>query len=198
MPTPVSPPAGRPALAHPAYELFAAALSLLAIVNVVLYLLIPDPALDTILAVMNGLFSVIFLLDFLYRARHAESFGTYFVRGFGWADLLSCLPVPQLKLLRLFSALWGGPAVAGCRRHAHLGRLRRDGLRREPLRQGSALLSLLLMGVLVLEFGSLLVLHFEQRAPGASIVTGSDALWYTLVTDRTVGCSSCSPSRRPW
>ena len=86
MPTPVSPPAGRPALAHPAYELFAAALSLLAIVNVVLYLLIPDPALDTILAVMNGLFSVIFLLDFLYRARHAESFGTYFVRGFGWAE----------------------------------------------------------------------------------------------------------------
>lgn len=41
------------------------------------------------------------------------------------------------------------------------------------------------MGVLVLEFGSLLVLHFEQRAPGASIVTGSDALWYTLVPDRT-------------
>ncbi len=72
MPTPVSPPAGRPALAHPAYELFAAALSLLAIVNVVLYLLIPDPALDTILAGMNGLFSVIFLLDFLYRARHAS------------------------------------------------------------------------------------------------------------------------------
>ena len=65
-------------------------------------LLIPDPALDTILAGMNGLFSVIFLLDFLYRARPAESFGIYFVRGFGWADLLSCLPVPQLKLLRLF------------------------------------------------------------------------------------------------
>ena len=41
------------------------------------------------------------------------------------------------------------------------------------------------MGVLVLEFGSLLVLHFEQRAPGASIATGSDALWYTLVPDRT-------------
>lgn len=54
--------------------------------NVVLYLLIPDPALDTILAGMNGLFSVIFLLDFLYRARPAESFGIYFVRGFGWAE----------------------------------------------------------------------------------------------------------------
>lgn len=180
MPTPVSPPAGRPALAHPAYELFAAALSLLAIVNVVLYLLIPDPALDTILAVMNGLFSVIFLLDFLYRARHAESFGTYFVRGFGWADLLSCLPVPQLKLLRLFR-LYG----VGRRLRAAGGTLTWAGLRREPA--SSALLSLLLMGVLVLEFGSLLVLHFEQRAPVASIVTGSDALWYTLVTIATVG-----------
>ena len=126
MPTPVSPPAGRPALAHPAYELFAAALSLLAIVNVVLYLLIPDPALDTILAVMNGLFSVIFLLDFLYRARHAESFGTYFVRGFGWADLLSCLPVPQLKLLRLFR-LYG----VGRRLRAAGGTLTWAGLRRE-------------------------------------------------------------------
>ena len=126
MPTPVSPPAGRPALAHPAYELFAAALSLLAIVNVVLYLLIPDPALDTILAVMNGLFSVIFLLDFLYRARPAESFGTYFVRGFGWADLLSCLPVPQLKLLRLFR-LYG----VGRRLRAAGGTLTWAGLRRE-------------------------------------------------------------------
>ena len=94
--------------------------------NVVLYLLIPDPALDTILAVMNGLFSVIFLLDFLYRARHAESFGTYFVRGFGWADLLSCLPVPQLKLLRLFR-LYG----VGRRLRAAGGTLTWAGLRRE-------------------------------------------------------------------
>lgn len=100
------------------------------------------------------------------------------MRGFGWADLLSCLPVPQLKLLRLFR-LYG----VGRRLRAAGGTLTWAGLRREQA--SSALLSLLLMGVLVLEFGSLLVLHFEQRAPGASIVTGSDALWYTLVPDRT-------------
>ena len=112
------------------------------------------------------------------------------MRGFGWADLLSCLPVPQLKLLRLFRLYGGGgcglpaarspgPACGASRPAAPAG------LRREQA--SSALLSLLLMGVLVLEFGSLLVLHFEQRAPGASIVTGSDALWYTLVTIATVG-----------
>ena len=180
MPTTDSPPPERPGIEHPAYELFAAALSMLAIVNVGLYLLIPDPALETILAVMNGLFSVIFLLDFLYRSRLAGSFGDYFLRRFGWADLLSCLPIAPLKLLRLFRL------VEVIRRvRAAGGRITWAGLQRE--RANSALLSLLLMGVLVLEFGSLLILQFEQFAPNASIVTGSDALWFTLVTIATVG-----------
>ena len=43
------------------------------------------------------------------------------------------------------------------------------------------------MGILVLEFGSLEILHVEQNAPGANITTASDALWYTIVTISTVG-----------
>ena len=54
-------------------------------------------------------------------------------------------------------------------------------------RAGSALLTLLLMGILVLEFGSLEILNIEQYAPGANITTGSDALWYVIVTISTVG-----------
>ena len=54
-------------------------------------------------------------------------------------------------------------------------------------RAGSALLTLLLMGILVLEFGSLEILHIEQDAPGANITTASDALWYNIVTISTVG-----------
>ncbi len=54
-------------------------------------------------------------------------------------------------------------------------------------RAGSALLVLLLMGILVLQFGSLLMLFLEQYAPGANITTASDALWYTIVTISTVG-----------
>ena len=54
-------------------------------------------------------------------------------------------------------------------------------------RAGSALLTLLLMGILVLEFGSLWILDVEQQAAGANITTASDALWYTIVTISTVG-----------
>ena len=43
------------------------------------------------------------------------------------------------------------------------------------------------MGILVLEFGSLWILHVEQNAPGANITSASDALWYTIVTISTVG-----------
>ena len=39
----------------------------------------------------------------------------------------------------------------------------------------------------MLEFGSLGILHLEQHAPGANIVTASDALWYIIVTISTVG-----------
>jgi voltage-gated potassium channel len=54
-------------------------------------------------------------------------------------------------------------------------------------RAGSALLTLLLMGILVLEFGSLAILRIEQYAAGANITTGSDAIWYVIVTISTVG-----------
>ena len=50
-------------------------------------------------------------------------------------------------------------------------------------RAGSALFTLLLMGILVLEFGSLWILHLEQYAPDANITSASDALWYVIVTN---------------
>ena len=54
-------------------------------------------------------------------------------------------------------------------------------------RAGSALLTLLLMGILVLEFGSLEILYLEQYAPNANITSAPDALWYVIVTISTVG-----------
>ena len=43
------------------------------------------------------------------------------------------------------------------------------------------------MGILVLEFGSLWILHLEQYVPDANITSASDALWYAIVTISTVG-----------
>ncbi len=170
----------RSELKNTGYEIFVGILSILSIVNIVLLYTINDPNLDVVLYVMNGLLSAIFLLDFTFRLLTAESKSRYFFRRFGWADLLASVPLAQFKILRVF-------------RLTRVIRLLRDYGARNVARSlvkdraGSALLTLLLMGILVLEFGSLEILHVEQYAPGANITTGSDALWYVIVTISTVG-----------
>ncbi len=170
----------RTELKNTGYEIFIGILSVLSILNLVLLYAIDDAALGTVLWLMNGILSGIFLIDFTYRLFTAESKTHYFFRMFGWADLLASLPFQQVKILRIFRLVRVGRLLRayGIR---NVGRsLVRD-------RAGSALLTLLLMGILVLEFGSLEMLNIEQYAPGANITTASDALWYTIVTISTVG-----------
>ena len=180
MPEPIIFPRAVVSLRSPAYELFIALVTVLALLNVLLWLLIPDPPLQSILLVMNAVLSIIFLIDFLYRARTAESFPTYFLHQFGWADLLSVVPFPLLKLLRLFRLVRSIRQFQAAGGRATWAKLKQE-------RANSALMSLLMMGLLVLEFGSLLILRVEQDAKGALIVDASDALWYTIVTIATVG-----------
>ncbi|MDP9983916.1 voltage-gated potassium channel [Pseudarthrobacter oxydans] len=162
------------------YEIFIGILSILSIVNLVLLYVVREKSLDTVLTVMNALFSVIFVVDFLYRIVTAPSAGAYFFRHFGWADLLASVPLAQFKILRAF-------------RLVRVYRLLRDvgtrtvGRALIKDRAGSSLYILLLMGIFVLEFGSLMILGVEEGAPGANITTASDALWYTIVTISTVG-----------
>ena len=86
---------GRPKeLKNTGYEIFIALVSVLAIVNLVLVNAIDDSSLDTVLLIMNGFLSCIFLVDFLYRLFTAESKSTYFFRQFGWADLVSSRALP--------------------------------------------------------------------------------------------------------
>ena len=153
---------------------------MLSIANLVLALIIQDKSLETVLTVMNGLFSAIFLGDFVFRFWTAPARGAYFFRHFGWADLLASLPFPQLKILRIFRLI----RVYRLMREMGPGVIWHTLIRD---RAGSALLVLLLMGILVLQFGSLLILSLEQHAPGANITSASDALWYTIVTISTVG-----------
>lgn len=167
-------------LKNTGYELFIAALSILSIVNVVLLYAFRDDNLDDVLFVMNALLSAIFFADFLYRLFTAQSKSQYFLRQFGWADLLACLPFKQVKVFRIFRLV----RVIRLMRSSGLQRTGRRLLRN---RAGSALLTLLLLGILVLEFGSLQILRLEQHAEGANILSASDALWYVIVTISTVG-----------
>lgn len=170
----------RTELKSPGYEIFIGVLSVLSIVNLLLAVLIRDPALQTILTVMNGLFSAIFLGDFIFRLATAPARGAYFFRHFGWADLLASLPLAQLKILRVFRLIRVYRLLRAMGPRTVWRTLIHD-------RAGSALLVLLLMGILVLQFGSLGMLYLEEDAEGANITTASDALWYTIVTISTVG-----------
>ena len=172
--------APRGELKNTGYEIFIAILSILSILNLVLAYVADDPGIQDILKVMNWLLSGILLIDFGYRFTTAASRSGYFFQGFGWADLLSSLPFAELKFLRIFRLLRVYRLM-----HDLGGRTVVRSLIRE--RAGSALLSLLLMGILVLEFGSLQILYVEEGAPGANITNASDALWYTIVTISTVG-----------
>lgn len=168
-------------LKNTSYEIFIGILSLLSIANLILvYALQGDDALQQILSAMNALFSVIFLGDFIYRMATAESAARYFFRGFGWADLLASLPFAQLKILRIFRLLRVYRLMRDVGARTIWSTLIHD-------RANSALMTLLLMGVLVLQFGSLSMLWIEEDADGANITSASDALWYTVVTISTVG-----------
>jgi voltage-gated potassium channel len=170
----------RDELKNTGYEIFIAVLSVLSIVNIVLMVAVDDDNLDTVIFAMNGLLSAIFLGDFTYRLLTADSKSGYFFGQFGWADLLASLPFPQAKVLRIFRLV----RVVRLLRTNGVTRIVRTLLED---RAGSALLTLVMMGILVLEFGSLGILHIEQNAEGANITTASDALWYVLVTISTVG-----------
>jgi voltage-gated potassium channel len=168
------------------YEIFVGALSVLSLVNIALLLVVEDAALNNVIRTIDILLSIVFLIDFSVRLHRAPSRADYFLRRYGWADLLASLPFPELKILRLFRLV------------RVLRVLRRNGGRRIVRslirdRAGSALLSLLFVAVIVLQFGSLAMIRIESRSPDANITTASDALWYVIATMSTVGYGDVYP-----
>jgi voltage-gated potassium channel len=172
------------------YEIFIGALSVLSLVNIVLLAGLRDPALQTVVYTLDMVLSLAFLIDFTVRLQRSPARLHYFFRDFGWADLLASLPFPQAKVLRIFRLI----RVVRLLRHYGARSIARRLLKD---RAGSALWTLLLIGVLVLEFGSLVELHLEKNAPGANITTASDALWYVIVTMSTVGYGDQFPVTNP-
>ena len=187
---PPSPGAHSVELGNTGYEIFVGALSVLSIVNIVLISALRNADLRDVVGVIDILLSVIFLADFLTRLRRAPSRSDYFFRGFGWADLLASLPFPQVKILRIFRLI----RVYRLLRQYGARNVARSLIKD---RAGSALLTLLLIGILVLEFGSLAMLYVEHDAPNANITTASDALWYCIATMSTVGYGDTYPVTNP-
>jgi voltage-gated potassium channel Kch len=124
---------------------------------------------------------VIFLADFTFRFVTAgKDRWRYLFLEFGWADLVASIPIPQLKILRIFRLF----------RAYRLGKAYgvRNMLRTFwEERAQSALLAVMLFILLLLEFGSMAMVWAEEDAQGANITTGGDAVWWAYVTITTVG-----------
>lgn len=171
------------------YEVFIALLSILSIIDMFFVWL---PGLDQnskdVIIIFQTFITVIFLIDFIYRLRTAESKSRYFFRNWGWADLLACIPFLRiLRLLRIFRVYRLMSAVGV---EAVKDQLLYD-------RAGSVLYLTIFLGLLIIQTASMVILPVEAKNPDANIQTPSDAIWWSYVTITTVGYGDRYPTTNP-
>src|SRR4051812_2989884 len=182
------PEAKRPEeLQAPGYEIFIGILSVVSLFNLLISVWPNiDSQVQDIARIIDLPITLIFLADFANRLRQSHPPRRYFIDQKGWLDLLGSLPA-GFKLFRIFRVL-------------RVGRLLRQYGPRNILRSfiahraDNALLVVMLLVLLVLEFGSMAVLRFEQYAPGANITSAGDALWWAFVSITTVGYGDKFPT----
>ena len=166
---------------RPGYEIFIGLLAVLSIANLVIIYVPGFPeAWQQIAFFMNVPLTVAFLFDFFRHLALSRSAASVLHRGTGLGrpagQPAHDLPHPAVVPVRC--ACW---------------RLLRTytprGIYRTLMRDRAATaLQLVLFLVLVtVEFGGMLVLTFEEHAPGANITSGGDAIWWAFVSITTVG-----------
>ena len=171
-------PDGQVLLSMP-WEIFVLGVAILSIVNLGLAVIIRNPDLDQVVAIMDTILILIFALDVVRRLYVAEDDRAYIVKGYGWLDLVSIIPMLRIaRILRIARVIrvvgrMGGPTAAMKAFFAN--------------RATGGLLLVFLVALIVMEFGSLLILAVERDAEGANILTARDAVWYLIVTMSTVG-----------
>ncbi len=162
------------------WEVFVVLVTLLSLFNIILRILPLDIESHNVVLAVDVLLTLVFLVDFGARLRRAENKRHYLLGAGGVLDLLGSFPAPGLRLLRTYR-------LAVTVRTARSTGARPLIARADRKRAQGALLSVILMVFLLLEFAGLAILQAERTSDAANILTASDALWWGYVSITTVG-----------
>lgn len=147
-----------------------------------------EPGTAAILEYTDYAVCAIFLGDFVWSLFRADSAWRYFIT-WGWLDLLSSLPMFDIarwgraaRVLRVFRVL------RGLRASKHLAGL--------VLKQRAenTVLAAGLVGLMLVTFSSIAIIHFEAGSADSNIQLAEDALWWSFATITTVGLGDKFPT----
>ena len=162
------------------WHLLMFTLTLMTIVNSVLLFLDLMPAQHDVVRFFQVALSIVLLLDFTVRLVRAPDRWRYLFVYRGWLTFLGSLPLPFFGVFRVIQ-LWF------MTRRMQRGDYREISTRIAGRRGRTAIVGVAATAIIVFEYGAIVMLGVESSAAAPLIVTGSDALWWALVTMATVG-----------